>query len=506
MTGEYMNNSQQDGAVSALACVALNIRPPIRFYSIALAKRLKSQYGSTVHAYCDSDLTAKFLGSHNAAGLFASITVERVLTDSAKATGLDEEAVVATAKAFEKKLDLTYNFLAVANRQLGRGYVLAGFYHPRSRYTENVDYIQMLHAYNEALSFWEREISEKGITIIVNGGREAACITRLKGIPFRTLILSRIENLHYWAHDEYYETPAFKAAFDALPPDARRRLDEPYTTHMASRAAFMKSTNLVASLKLLYRVSRNHLYWRVTGHPKGRGYFWSSQMASVLRRWWGVRALDRMASTKLADLEGERYVYYPLHLEPEAALHWISPEYFFQLSTIAALSRDLPAGVLLVVKEAFSNIGRRPANFYQQIADMKNVVLLETMEIGFNVVRQAEAVATICGTTGLEAAAMGKPVITFGKHNNYNILPHVQVVTELDKLASYLSDALSGKLDADAAKADTERLLQAIVECSFDMRQYDYVNIQDFAPESVEDGVRALAESVQGGAQLSVAS
>jgi hypothetical protein len=501
-----MNSSQESGSVAALSCVALNIRPPVRFYSIELAKRLKSQYGSIIHAYCDSPQTAKFLETHNADGLFASITPERVLTDSAVATGLDEEAVLATAKAFEDKLGLTYNFLAVANRHLGRGYVLGGFYHPRSRYTENVGYTQMLHAYNETLSFWEREISEKGITVIVNGGRECACIARQQGIPYRTLILSKIDNLHYWAHNEFYETPTFEAAYHALPPDARRPLDVPYSSHLASRAAFMKSTNLIATVKLLYLITRNHLYWRVIGHPKARGYYWSSQMAAVLRIWREVRNLDRLATTKLTDLEGKKYLYYPLHLEPEAALHWISPEYFFQLSTIAALSRDLPAGVLLVVKEAFGNIGRRPANFYQQITDMKNVVLIHPMELGFDVVRQSAAVATICGTTGLEATAMGKPVIVFGKHNNYNFLPHIQVVDDLDKLAGYLRAALDGTFDGPAAQTNAERFLEAIAECSFDMRQFDYLNISNFAPESVEDGARALADSVHSDAQLSVAS
>lgn len=489
-----------------MSCIALNIRPPIRFYSIDLAKRLISEYGSTIHAYCDSALTAKFLQTHNADGLFASITVERVITDSAVATGLDEDAVLATAQAFEEKLGLTYNFLAVANRHLGRGYVLGGFYHPRSRYTENVGYTQMLHAYNETLSFWEREIAEKGLTIIVNGGRECACIARLQGIPYRTLILSKIENLHYWAHNEFYETPTFEAAYHALPPDARRSLDVPYSSHMASRAAFLKSTDLKATLKLFYLVTRNHLYWRVIRHPKARGYFWSSQMAAVLRQWREVRKMDRLATTKLTDLEGKTYLYYPLHLEPEAALHWISPEYFFQLSTIAALSRDLPAGVLLVVKEAFSNIGRRPANFYQQIADMKNVVLIHPMELGFDVVRQAAAVATICGTTGLEAASMGKPVIVFGKHNNYNFLPQIQVVDDQGHLAGYLRAALDGTFDGATAQANAERFLQAVVECSFDMGDYDYINLRKFAPEAVWDGAQALADSVHSDVQLSAAS
>ena len=52
----------------------------------------------------------------------------------------------------------------------------------------------------------------------------------------------------------------------------------------------------------------------------------------------------------LEDLEGKRFIFFPLSTEPES-LQTLSPEYFYQLAFITSIARDLPVGVYLVVKE-----------------------------------------------------------------------------------------------------------------------------------------------------------
>src|SRR6185503_11770291 len=78
-----------------------------------------------------------------------------------------EDQEIARAKVYEAKLGLTYNLLSVAGRQLG------GFYHPRSRISE-AGYVNLLHAYNEVLEFWDREFSTRHFTLVINGIREVS--------------------------------------------------------------------------------------------------------------------------------------------------------------------------------------------------------------------------------------------------------------------------------------------------------------------------------------------
>jgi len=178
-------------------------------------------------------------------------------------------------------------------------------------------------------------------------------------------------------------------------------------------------------------------------------------------------------------------------------LQGLSPEYFYQLSLISAVSRDLPAGIMLAVKEQFHSPPLRPDNFYEQIKALKNVVLVEMMELGLDVVREASAVVTICGTSGFEAAVMGKPVIAFGQHNSYNFLPHVRVVTDESQLKGYLHDALNGAVDRARARIDGQRFLKAVVDVSFDMRSYNRFYLDKFDRESVEDCYTRLMRSFE---------
>ena len=269
----------------------------------------------------------------------------------------------------------------------------------------------------------------------------------------------------------------------------------PYLSHTVNRDTFLKQTGVGAMLKSMALQTMRHAYWRTRGYQKGRNYYLSDELNYFYRTWRDFRRLSRLTQP-LATLAGKRFVYYPLHLEPEVALQGLSPEYFYQHALIAAISRDLPAGVLLAVKETFAGIGRRPENFYDQINDLKNVVLVDTMELGLDCVRHCEAVVTIAGTGGMEAAIRGTPVITVGQHNIYNCLPHVWLITDEAELPSALQRATNGTFDHEVAKRDGARFLQAVVDHSFDLNAYDYVHLDRFDDEVVDAACRALAASV----------
>lgn len=481
----------------ALSGVALVAGSETRLFMLEVARLLKLRHGSVLHLYCSGPQEVMFYKERDTEGLFASITDADVLLPSTLRTDLDEPSVVARARKFEARIGSTYNMLAVANRHLGRGYALGGFYHPRSRVSQNTTYLQLLHAYNETLAFWEREFREKGISLVLNGGKEAACMARALGLPCRALAGARYKNYHYWGWNEFNENPSIEIAYHNGVSVPVEGLNEPYLAHRVNRSRFLGESGFASMVKKLLMATARHSYWYVRGYKKAKGYYLRENLKYYMRQWREYNRLRKLARVKLADLKGQSFVFYPLHLEPEAALQILSPEYFYQLSSIAAISRDLPAGTLLAIKEAFGAIGRRPANFYDQIAELKNVVMLDTMELGLDVVREARAVATINGTAGFEAAVMGKPVIAFGRHNTYNFLPHVRVVTHEAKLKKYLHDALNGGIDEETARKDGLRFLQAVVASSFDMRNYDYVKLREFERQTVEDAYQSLLRSLQ---------
>ena len=265
---------------------------------------------------------------------------------------------------------------------------------------------------------------------------------------------------------------------------------------MTLRRKFVRNVSIFGAVARTATILLQHLSRRLRAREKAIGYYVLEQVRYVWRRRADMKQLQRL-SRPLSALKGRPFVYYPLHTEPETALQMLSPEYFYQLSCIAALSRDLPAGVVLAVKETYEATGRRPAEFYRQIAEFKNVVILDTMELGLEVVRSANSVATITGTGGFEAAVMGKPVITFGRHNQYNFLPHVATITDESELKSALHTALSGAYDRHEAEVSGSRFLKAVCDESFDLRDYDYIHLDRFEQEVVGSALAALERSME---------
>jgi len=474
--------------------IAVLARSETRYFMLDVCRELKRRSGALLYLYCVGPQEMNFYWNHNDGGLFAEIIDSDILLPSARRAGLplSTDEIIARAAQYEKATDTTINMVAVGNRHLGRGYALGGYHHPRSRTSEKADYLHMVYAYTETLGFWERELSGKKIDLVVNGNKETAMICRVLKIPFRSMGTSRYRNYQNWTWNEYFETPEFMQAYDNGEGAGDGKLKRPYLGHTAHREIYLKQMGFAHLVRNLALTVARHAWWKLRGYKKGKNYYLSSELAYFIRTWMQWRDLTKRARVRLADLKGRRFVYYPLHIEPEAALQGISPEYFYQLSLIAAVSRDLPAGVLLAVKEFYSATGRRPSDFYGQICEFKNVVMLETFEIGMECAQQADAVVTICGTAGLEACAAGKPVIAFGRRNLYNFLPNVRVVHDEAELKHYLREALENPPDQAHTREQAARLLQAIAARSFDMGNYHYSRIKEFTPQAVAAACDAL--------------
>ena len=182
-------------------------------------------------------------------------------------------------------------------------------------------------------------------------------------------------------------------------------------------------------------------------YRKGRNMIISSELAYIWRRRKDYNYLQKIVNVRISDIKKNKikYVYFPLVTEPETSLHGIASDFFFQLSAIQMISRDLPASHKLIVKEHLPAIGRRPKELYKQILELKNVLIADPLEYGINYINESSAVALVTGTAGWEASAIGIPVITFSKYNADNFLDHVYYVNNPDDTADILSKIIYKK-------------------------------------------------------------
>lgn len=157
-----------------------------------------------------------------------------------------------------------------------------------------------------------------------------------------------------------------------------------------------------------------------------------------------------------------RYAFYPLHTEPEVSLLVYGRPYVNQIEVIRALAMSLPADTVLVVKEHPWMVGKRSMGAYRKLLDIPRVRLASPALEARELVAHSRLVAVVTGSVALEAAMLGKPVITFGDCP-YNALPATMVQRCRDPRA--LPEMLKRML---ANAATDEEALEAYVAGVFD--------------------------------------
>lgn len=120
-----------------------------------------------------------------------------------------------------------------------------------------------------------------------------------------------------------------------------------------------------------------------------------------------------------------RFVYVPLHMQPEMTTSMLGGVYRDQALMIEHLSDILPDDVWIYVKENPKQMawGRGPM-FFHRLKRIPRVVMVPSFTSTHALRDASDCVATVTGTPGWEALSRGKPVIAFG-YPEYRMLPGV---------------------------------------------------------------------------------
>jgi len=108
------------------------------------------------------------------------------------------------------------------------------------------------------------------------------------------------------------------------------------------------------------------------------------------------------------------YIYFPLHVDPEASTMVLADQLTDQMFIIETVAKNMPAGMKVLVKEHIPSIGRRPKGYYERIRNMPDVTLVSPFMDSFELIKKCETVFTVTGTAAWEAMILGKPAIMMG--------------------------------------------------------------------------------------------
>jgi len=467
-----------------------------RFLMQEVVKRMKRDYGAAVHIYVLQKHGMKFYQPAAASGAIDSVQICSLISDGAQALARQPiEELRAKALENEKRYGVTYNEIMMTDRHIGRGFSLLAPNFPRSLQSENTDYWRIVQKFNDDFAFWENEILTKNVDLILFPQKIASVVARKLNVPTRNLTRSRIGNLFHWSREgEFIEFPEVVERMPATPLPPKPIEVKTYDQYEVSKRMTVAGFSYRHAVRLAGLWTLKVLTQRAIGRTAGYRWYDMVRYHFDMPRQW--RELKGLPLKSLEDMRDKPFLFFTLQEEPEMSLSWQSPESLAQIAYLWQLARDLPAGFTLAVKEHVYAVGRRPQGFYKHLLDFKNVVILDPLLPGPDVIRASRAVSTISSTAGFEAAWMGKPVISFGLHNIYNFLDHVFVAHQSASLAPLLHKVLVEGIDTDKAEKDGRRFHQAFKDLSFDIGQENMYKPEEFDPSNLATICRHLAVSV----------
>ena len=190
-------------------------------------------------------------------------------------------------------------------------------------------------------------------------------------------------------------------------------------TKLYSKYISKKTTNLIQGLfpfffkkEILHFTSLNELHNR---------FKYRMAINEPLKRIYKLNLYYNKLAT-VPDLSVP-YIYFGLHMQPEKTSLPLGGEFGNQFLAIKLISKYLPEGWRLIVKEhpnqfnlrKVANANFRSTQFYDAIQELKNVDLAKLSTSSSELIQKSRIVTTITGTTGMEALTIGRPVLCFGQ-------------------------------------------------------------------------------------------
>ena len=209
------------------------------------------------------------------------------------------------------------------------------------------------------------------------------------------------------------------------------------------------------------------------------GYYGHTKLKTLVNYFVGIlkknlrsNYMDKNLSHVIDD--SAPFVYFPLQIMPERSLLINSPFNTNQIEIIKHISKSLPIGYRLCVKEHPIQVTRewRKISFYKEILSIPNVQFLHHSVKIEDVMKKCSLLITINGAAGLEAAIYKKPSIIFseGEHFSYSNLPSVHKLKSIDELPTAIRSSLRKKVDPN----DVDKYFNLLDANTFDFDMFGF--------------------------------
>ncbi|MCB0397048.1 MAG: hypothetical protein KDD36_10360 [Flavobacteriales bacterium] len=253
-----------------------------------------------------------------------------------------------------------------------------------------------------------------------------------------TLVISRVRSGVYFS--EIFglgSSPAFRQALEKKVPgeSAKEFIDHfihnnSFSTYDGSLTEIMAKAEKYKAGPVLKELRRRwgviYRNKQIRFNPHGENYMtgipkllYRHALRNAVNQIHFGRSRERVFRRGLPD---KPFLYFPLHTLPESSALTLSNEYY-EDDLIRYISKELPAGTCIVVKENPLMIGDRPSSYYRRLTEIPNVYLIDPLASSKEILAACAGVSGLSGTALLEGTILGKPAHCFGLPEFIDIVP-----------------------------------------------------------------------------------
>jgi hypothetical protein len=195
------------------------------------------------------------------------------------------------------------------------------------------------------------------------------------------------------------------------------------------------SNKLKTSLRFFLNPFNTKYQKRYSNYKATRIKIFTKYFNLAIKRFLRERFIEKNFLTTIPE---SKFIFFPMHFEPERTLSTDAPFFTNQLEVITNIAKSLPIDFKLVVKEhpVMKTLGWRNISYYKKILKLPNVILLNPSILPDEIYDKCTLVITITGTAGFEAIIHNKPAIIFADviYAEISSVRKLQSIEELPQL------------------------------------------------------------------------
>lgn len=439
-------------------------------------------------------------------------------------TPLDREKL---AKYEEMLGTDTLRRIITADRDIGVGLVTCGIVENTklkdlTRDNDDARWAYVVGLLDYCFDFYETEKPDMIFLYCIAGAVTLAMaeVADYMGIQFSQPVFGRIDDYQLLDNDKYCMLPHIKTKYeealkdpslvkDTLPLAKQHlknfieRPERPADTK-AWLVKIMKEYSPLGMVKILL-VDLARWFCIMLGLKGTKGVLRQRHGLSILwgnlRKFFLIHYMLRFQKRKTVEntVGDKPFLYFPLHVDPEMSTMVLADKLTDQIAVIERISKSMPAGTKLLVKEHIPCIGMRPKGFYDRIKNLPDVHLVSPFNDNFELIKNSDLVVTMTGSAAWEAIRLKKPVLILGKLHFINIAEGFVATESLDNLDKSIKRALNVE---PASEKAVETYMATIMKEGFIMSTagiwFDDVHDKNALKNAVEIIVNNMESMIKG--------